>query len=338
MRVRTMDETLVHFIDNAMFQSSVEAVTATHMGEQSVYGLPTLLCGNFLTSIDPATLQVCPINIGTAPYSEYKHALETCVANEPQSYNSLIMGKMYNGKGSYLPDIYLDGYIDIYGQRSLQRAIDDLLSGTVDEELCNRLTWFTNLCKTSGGVNKCNSKLDIWVNYNEAVFDQIVQHKSLLMFSFSENLSILLQKANTDPHETRTAHALASVSFGETNNLLQYTDGLVTGKKQWQSASQEKKDVINAFNKFFIQTDVRKMITTGADVTPQKPRYLIVPNKSFYSDSGVDSIYKAMVPFLEHAVPAPYISDTDRKEMLKTLTTKCVRNFLASSRSKKTEL
>ena len=318
-----IDKELIQHIEDTMFPSAVRAVTFKHVltHKQTVYALPTLLCGNFITSIDPATQQTCPIYLQPPrTFEEYKKALDICWNNVNQQYESLIMGKMYNGKGSYLPDIYLDGYIDIHGEDSLDTAILELLLGVVDETLCERLQWFVGLCKTKlTDENKCNGRL-VTGDFDQATYDGIIQNKNLLMFSFSEKLSTLLQKAGS----SKQPHALASVSFGDKNNLLQYVDGLVTGKEQWKKADSGKKKVISAFNRFFIQTKLRERVTKGDYLTPQANTYLIIPNKKFYSSANIDPIYKQMLPFLNSAVPAPYISTHDRKKMLDTLKDKCV--------------
>ena len=242
---------------------------------------------------------------------------------------------MYNGEGGYLPDIYLDGYMDIHGKDSLNTGMQELLDGVVDEMLCERLQLFIGQCVTEiNGVNKCNGEL-VSGDFDETTYEQIAQNKSLLMFSFSEKLSTLLQRVS-DTGSVRQPHGLGSVSFGDNeNNLLQYVDALVTGKTQWENADPEKQSVITAFNKFFIETSYREKVTTGAYLTPPTNTYLIIPSTEFYNDVNLDSIYKQMLPFLNSAVPSPYISSDDRLTMVATLTNTCVPGLFEPPGQKK---
>lgn len=64
-------------IKRDMFSAAVEAMTV----DETTYGYPTLLCGNFISSIGPVTTEKCPINKGAASQSVYQEALNTCKAN-----------------------------------------------------------------------------------------------------------------------------------------------------------------------------------------------------------------------------------------------------------------
>ena len=68
--------------------------------------------------------------------------------------------------------------------------MEKLETGDVDEDLCKELNWFIDQCKdysTSG--NKCRKGS---VSSSE-VQSSIVDRESVLMFSFSEKLAVVLK-------------------------------------------------------------------------------------------------------------------------------------------------
>ena len=190
--IMTVNEMSIYFgghINENMFEAAVAAMRMH--GE--LYGYPTLVCGNFVTSIGPASTAECPINQGRVPFDDYHKALETCKKNfvEPSwsNYTTVLLGKMSDNDGWYLPFIYLDGYVDIHGRDSVAEALGELELGNVDQILCKKLRWFTDLCRNiETGENSCTQEFD-----NESIIiDNVKNHKSLLMFSFSEILATLI--------------------------------------------------------------------------------------------------------------------------------------------------
>ena len=304
-------------INENMFKAAVDAM---HMHGKS-YGYPTLLCGNFVTSIGPASTAECPINQGRVPFDDYHKALETCKKNfvEPSwsDYETVLLGKMSDEGGWYLPFIYLDGYVDIHGRDSVAKALGELLAidGEVDTFLCKRLQWFTDLCRNiETGEISCTKKFD----NKDIIIDNVKNHKSLLMFSFSEILATLTKATGYD----RKSYALTSVSMGPENNLLQFTDGLVVSRSQWDS----KQVAISEFIKFFTSTSFRYKLAYGFDLNRPQIRYLLMPNKDFYDKTPAqyDPIYSDAFPLLQRAVPAPPLSKQDRKDIQDLLNKKCI--------------
>ena len=127
--VMSLDEMgLKGSIEADMFPAAAKAMTED--GTIILYGYPTLLCGNVVTSIDPVLTTKCPIDQGCASLTEYKNAFETCKDNfldspETDSETLLVLGKMSDDDGWYLPYIYLHGYIDKNGELSLTKAVED---------------------------------------------------------------------------------------------------------------------------------------------------------------------------------------------------------------------
>lgn len=323
-----------------MFSAAVDAMTVHGV----VYGYPTLLCGNLVTSIDPVSTKTCPINQGSASEFTYKCALRTCEENfidsqttEFDSFKRLLIGKMNDKDGWYLPYIYLDGYIDRHGKTSLKQAVNELENGEVDDDLCKELNRFIDLCKTTGtNKNECKSGSVS----SSAAQESVVNRESVLMFSYSEKLAEVLKRCNHD--SSRQPQALASVSLGEENILLQFTDGLVVSRERWEAHSKDERNAIKKFVKFFTSPTFRYKLAYGFDLNVPQVRYLLIPNKDFYKmpfPAAYDPIYRDASKFLNNAVPAPALRNKSSIQSL--LSNKCLKPDLHGKRdmpSRKSEL
>ena len=113
---------------------------------------------------------------------------------------------MSDNDGWYLPFIYLDDYVDIHGHDSVDEALGKLELENVDKSLCKKLQWFTNLCRNiETGEISCTQEFD----NEDVIIDNVKNHKSLFMFSFSEILATLTQTTDYD----RKSYALTSIRF-----------------------------------------------------------------------------------------------------------------------------
>lgn len=324
-----MEEVEPNINISQFFPASIKA----GMYEETLYAYPTLVCGNFITSVTPASESNCPIS-GVQSYQEYKHSLETCRNNlmgNRTTYKRLVEGKMNDSDGWYLPYIYLDGYIDIHGANGLDEGVKKLKSGEVDQSLCERLRWFIGLCN--------DSKESVCVN-GKASDNSVVNHESVLKFSFSEKLSEDVKKLlSTD----RLVFGLSSVSMGDGNALLQFTDSLVVSKTRWKRRDKFR-NAIRKFIDFYTSLRMRYKIAYGFDLMQPQIRYLLVPNKEFYTKTAAvyDPIYKNAHEFLKGAVPAPAFTFEERKKMQHVLNTECLVDKKSKTQAKdperKTEL
>ena len=309
-------------IDEDMFPAAVQAMT--NLKDEKIYGYPTLLCGNLVTSIGPVSTDKCPINKGRSSLTEYKNAFKACsddfIGIDQYPFKILLIGKMMDDGGWYLPYIYLDGYIDRYGRSTVQEAVEKLENGDVDEELCTELNWFIDQCKDqSTGDNICR-KGPMSSNQVES---SIVDFESVLMFSFSEKLAEVLK---TCGENVRKPQALASISLGEENNMLQFTDGLVISKERWMAHDEVNRDAIKQFVKFFTSLSFRYKLAYGFDLNKPQVRYLLMPNVAFYKapfPAAYDPIYSDARAFLQNAVPAPALKN--KAGIQSTLEEKCLQ-------------
>lgn len=311
-----------------MFPAAIEAGRRAYIE----FAYPTLLCGNFILAMTPASPGDCPIDRGTTSFFEYKSVLETCKSNLMgwSPYKRLVAGKMSDEYGWYLPYIYLDGYIDIYGAERLQNGIEELEKGKVDTTLCERLRWFTGLCDYEGGQPK-NICLDPPDDYD--FIKDVVDHQSVLQFSFSEKLSLDV-KLMADSN--RMVHGLSSVSMGEENRLLQFTDSLVVSRQQWRQGV-EKQIAIREFIEMFTSLQMRYKIAFGFDLKIPQTRYLLMPLKSFYlkTEAAYNPIYRDAALFLQTAVPAPVLNN--KKKLQEILMKRCI-NVEVDKKKNKSEL
>ena len=176
---------------------------------------------------------------------------------------------MNSESGWYLPFLYIDGYIDRHGPFSVARAIDDVTKGTVDEELCEKLSWFIKQCSGKDG-NKCYDKetKENYITDEDMVYNDIASKKTLFLFGFSETLSKVMQRA-----KGLKSYSIISSPFGDHNHLLQFTDALVISKHSWEAADSEKQRAMLAFIKYFTSTKFRHGFVMGTDLKIKTPRF-----------------------------------------------------------------
>ena len=156
-----------------------------------------------------------------------------------------------------------------------------------------------------------------YVRSSSNIYPDIAANLTMFFFGFSEKLGEINQLT------TRGAEVALSGPFGHENNLLMFTDGLVISKKSWNSAENKKTNFVS----YFAKEELRKKITLGKDLTPNQKRYLLQANTAVYSCNELinDKIYQELFKSLKNAVPLPYISDDERKQMQTKLTEKCMK-------------
>ena len=218
-----------------------------------LYAYPTLLCGNFLIGLSPGNSENCNIKISWDSYSFFYGTLNYCSKNllssHPQ-YQLLLGGKMNDVDGYYLPYLYIDGYIDIYGSDTANEAVSNVLDGNVDKLLCHKLSWYIAKCYNEDSPyfqNKCYEDFSgSYVESSSNVYADIYKKETMFYFGFSEKLAIIKQL-----NPSIVPYAAISGPLGETNYLLQFTDALVISKKSWTNANEDKKNAIKELRTVF---------------------------------------------------------------------------------------
>ena len=297
-------------IPSATLHTAKAAVTVN----SKHYGYPTLLCGNFLIALSsPGTRENCPLE-DIESYTDLQREIATCQNNYP-SYDRIYGGKFSDTDGWYLPFFYLDGYVDKHGVdkhgvSSAAAAVQNLLNGNYDRDICMRLKWFIDVCG-----EKCTDK-NAEGSYVET-FDNLVldieNKKTLNFVGFSEMTAELIQKAGVTPISA------TSWPLDSHNHILQFTDALVVSKKVWEEADNDKKDAIRDFIKYFTANDLRRKIALGKDLSPPRDRYLLQATHTFYESVPQYPIYREIYKLLQSAVAAPSLSDEDRETMQNVL-------------------
>ena len=301
-----------------LLQSAVSAVIINGQ----IYAYPTLVCGNFLVGFTPE-YSTCNIRQGQSGYTEFLKTMDNCkaavIADSKYSWDRVVGGKMNDKYGWYLPFLYLDGYIDIHGYQSLDKAIDELTRGIVDQTLCERLNWLMGTCNDlQGDQNKCYCKFPgSYVDSSSNVYPDVENHKTYMYFGFSEKV------ARIEKESQRSATVAISGPLGQQNILLQFTDALVINKARWNAASEEKRNAIIDFTQYFMSNTLRTKISMGEDLTPPRERYLLPATETFYEGTN-NVLYQDLFWSLKRAVAAPSVSSAQRLAMQDTLAKMCV--------------
>ena len=199
-------------------------------------GYPTLCCGNFIMEVKRKG--EFAVNIVDKNYEEFKNSSQIAdkaiVQPNPSHFKHLLGGKLDDKGGWYLPFIYLDGYIDIHGENSVQKGIDDVLKNNPDQKVIDRLKEFFQLFpkeKQSTGE----------------IIDEIVKGEIAYFYGFSEILGKILVAANG----SLKAFGAITPTLGSKNLVLVFTDGIVINKAKYNMATKEKKKVIQQFVQFY---------------------------------------------------------------------------------------
>ena len=325
-----------------LLQSAVSAVIING----KVYAYPTLVCGNFLVAFTPepnynCNLEPnCNLQLAQKSYTNFFNVMEACkalvIADSQYSWDRVVGGKMNDKYGWYLPHIYLDGYIDIHGSQSLDKAIDELGRGIVDQTLCERLNWLIGMCNdlNDNDPNKCYCEFPgrYVDNSSSNVYPYVENYKTYIYFGFSEKV------AQIERDSPRRSTVAISGPLGQKNIFLQFTDALVINKALWNAASEEKRNAIIDFTQYYINNTLRTKIAMGEDMTPHRVRYLLQATETFYEETNND-LYLDIFWFLKRAVAAPSLSSDQRSAMENTLTKSCMLMPCESgSRNSKQEL
>ena len=292
-----------------------------------LYAYPTLVCGNFLIGLTPDT---CPLRDARVDYNAFFHTMEECILPSRYDWERLLGGKMNDESGWYLPYLYIDGYIDIHGSESVEKAVDDVVRGVVDPILCERLSWYISCCSDNNGEgrNKCYYNFPgSYVSSSSNVYRDVQNYATYFYFGFSEKLAQIEQDSD------RISYAAISGPLGEVNYLLQFTDALVINRARWMAADEEKRNAITAFVQYFLSNSLRQQIAMGADLKPPRARYLLQATKTFYQMTD-NIIYQDLFWSLSRAVAAPSLTSYQKKEMEQVLTRLCVNISYSSGKSK----
>ena len=308
-----------------------------------VYAYPTLVCGNFLMGLTPpGSDDVCPLREARKNYEDFHERTETCknsiVANPDSHYHRILGGKMNDADGWYLPFLYLDGYIDVHGKCSVEKAVYDVTQlEIVDGDVCEHLSWYVSQCNNQKEIaepNKCYYEFPgSYVQSSSNVYEDIKDGKTAFLFGFSEKVAEL---ANSEI----VPYTAISGPLGPVNHLLQFTDALVVNKARWDEADEERRNAIRAFINYFLGYQVRYAISMGLDLDPPQNRYLLQAREELYSmgDLKYNSVYQDLLWSLKTAAPAPSLSPWQKEKMEKVLSEKCIKIEGETSTKLKEEL
>ena len=196
-------------------------------------GYPTLACGNFIIEVQKTGEK--DVKLHDSDYEGFIDSAEK--AKRVSKHVRLLGGKIDDKDGWYLPFIYLDGIVDIKDPSCIDEEIRNVLQNNPNKEVVSRLQRFFALFKDSKG------KLD-----DGNAIEHVADRQDGYFYGFSEDLSEILKDGG---YKDIKATGVLSPPFGKDNHILVYTDGLVINRAKYQLASEEKKDAVRKFAKFF---------------------------------------------------------------------------------------
>ena len=274
----------------------------------TVYGVPTLQCGNFLIELAD--------NRNTSPFlpvseirtmSDMEDALSGI--SGPGSDNSVIL--LGNFRGSLaLPLFYIGSYIFKYKNKRPEEAYE-AQPFEPDEAVLDDLRTFSGFAQETDGSNKATD-----MYYEECPGDMIermVQSSHSLSTSHSERMGETLYRSREAKHV---------INVNSRNRLLTYTDALVINKQ----ISGSKKRIVKKFLEFYSGLEMRTRIAMGEDLDVVAPRYVLPSRLDFYRTISADGVYQRIYQrfyelLIHYSVSAPNhgITQDIRKEMQGTL-------------------
>ena len=311
---------LIIDIQNVMPMSTdtlLTAKSAVKMDDQ-VLAYPTLICGLFV--IGMSSNADCSFRSFQDNFEDFKLSMEQCrelVTQVPLPYQRLIGGKMNDDEGRRLTSLYLDAYIDVHGPESIEKALNDALNGIVDAEVCGNLKWFIGQC-SNVNENKCYwNYTGSYVEDSKNVISDMETRRTMFLFNFLESATLAKQALSGHPS------VVMSWPLGPFNYMIQFTDAIVVSKKSWERATEDKRNAIRDFLRYFTSTSLRLKVAFGEDLNPPQNRYLLQATHSFYKSTD-DPIYRDSYHQIKKSVVPPLLTANKRKKIHHILETTCI--------------
>lgn len=263
-----------------------------------VWGIPHLMCSEFIIARDPSVLRAT----SAAALAAALEKLGTPATN--------LVG---NAKGSWtLPGLYLDAWNDTYPGKDPRAAI----STSLDPKVVAPLRLFLEQCR-SGTDNGCLSGA---YEAPEKEAEAFASGAADALFGYAERLHFVLRSAR-DP----ATIGISPAPVGEGAHLLSYTDALVLRA----GCDGECAAAAAAFASYLDSTETMKWYLRAEECsTGVPPRYLIPATRSAFEIPEVksDRLYAMIRPAIESAVPIPNEGLEARRkamrdELLKELST-----------------
>ena len=290
------------FTSTDYFPAAREAVTYNG----TVYGVPTLQCGNFLIELadDKNTDTFLPVG-EIRNMSDMEDALSGI--SGPGSDNSAVL--LGNFRGSWtLPLFYVESYIFKYKNKRPEEAYEKQ-PFEPDEAVLGDLRTFSGFALEADGSNKATNKY--YKTCPGDMTERMVQSNQSLSTSYSETMGETLYRSM---EAGSTKHV---INVNSRNKLLTYTDALVINKQ----ISRSKKRIVEKFLKFYSGLKMRTMIAMGKDLDVVAPRYVLPARMDFYRSRHANKVYRKFFKVLKkYSVSAPNYGIYDRlSEMQDTL-------------------
>lgn len=253
------------------------AARASSTIDGQIWGIPHLMCSEFIIARDPLIL---------------KASNAFALAAALQKLGSPATNLVGNAKGSWtLPGLYLDAWNDTYPDKDPRGGI----SATLDQKVIAPLKVFLDQC-ASGNENGCLSGA---YAEQEKDAEAFASGAADALFGYSERLHYVLRSVRDS-----TTIGIAPAPAGDGARLLTYTDSLVLRK----GCSGECATAAKAFATYIDSTETMKWFLGAEECTIKvPPRYLIPATRSAFDIPEIksDRFYTMMRPAVESATPIP---------------------------------
>jgi thiamine pyridinylase len=252
------------------------ARTSSTIGGQ-VWGIPHLMCSEFIIARDPTVLQA---------------TTAAGLAAALQKLNTPAINLVGNAKGSWtLPGLYLDAWSDTYPGEDPR----DGISTSLDAKVIAPLKLFLDQCK-SAADNGCLSGA---YEAQEKDVEAFTSGSADALFGYSERLHFVLRSA-----KDIATIGISPAPAGEGARLLSYTDALVLRTR----CDGECAAAATAFASYLDSTETMKWYLRAEECSTRVPaRYLIPATRSAFEIPEIksDRLYAMIRRAIELAVPMP---------------------------------
>lgn len=267
------------------YPTGLNAVTI----DKNIYGIPHLLCGNFIFSRNEEVAKTKSVDKLLAIFKSLTPDIPNVAGDLTGSWN--------------LPALYLDSWADTYSAKQINSA----LSPKLDKVVIKDLKQFAQNCQV-GNVNPC------FEQYSDATVgaQAFVNNKVDVFFGYSEKLNYIFNKG-INPEVK-----IASLPLGKGSNPLLFVDALVLR----QDCDNICQNAANKFAAYLNSPQTQEWILSSKDAGENAvPRYLMPATYSAFKTKSLvkDPYYKTLEQVATNALPYPNSGFPEIRQQLKQL-------------------
>jgi len=235
------------------------------------FASPSYTCTNIYYSYDTSLT-------GNTDFTSFSNWLNT-----PGRRHAGQLG--WTGDLSSEPDLrleYLDGWKDSHpDEHWVPNGYSPNLSQT-DVTVVNNIKQLRDAC--TDHANHVNYCVDgTFYGNPDQWFDNFVAGGTVVLQGFPEYTSEILKRANADPMHPTRLHTASTAWVGDGDTPFIFTDAWVISRTNCDSDCQTTANIFLNWQR----NNWAELISLGADLTPQRPRFLTVAYQPFYTSTDV---------------------------------------------------